>query len=53
MFLKLERINGRLYPSAGRGAMSKVFKAVISVALRSSGGQIVQFERCAAFLARV
>ncbi|RMN34443.1 hypothetical protein ALP72_101705 [Pseudomonas coronafaciens pv. coronafaciens] len=45
MFLRLERINGELYPSAGRGATSKVFKAMILAALRSSVGQIVQFER--------
>ncbi|EPN46495.1 hypothetical protein A244_24094 [Pseudomonas syringae pv. actinidiae ICMP 18807] len=49
MFLKLERINGELYPSTGRGATSKVFKAVILVALRSSAGQIVQLERVAMF----
>ncbi|RML40641.1 hypothetical protein ALQ95_102163 [Pseudomonas syringae pv. ribicola] len=48
MFLKLERINGELYPSTGRGATSKVFKAVILVAL-SSAGQIVQLERVAMF----
>ncbi|RMU00174.1 hypothetical protein ALP36_102346 [Pseudomonas syringae pv. coriandricola] len=49
MFLKLERISGELYPSTGRGATSKVFKAVILVALRSSAGQIVQLERGAMF----